>query len=120
MPFEEDGFRVFESRAISRYLILKYAPNSGLIPQDLRANALFEQAMSIENNNFYNPAGGLAVEKVFKAMRGGTADEAKAEEHAKNLEAKLVGYEAILSKQKYLAGDVSVILVGVRSLNKLI
>ena len=41
-------------------------------------------------------------------MRGyPTSDEAAAE-HARNLEGKLAAYEHILSKQKYLAGDVRI------------
>lgn len=40
-------------------------------------------------------------------MRGMAADEAKCEDYEKTLNAKLAGYEVILSKTKYLAGDVS-------------
>lgn len=39
-------------------------------------------------------------------MRGLQEDPARTAELLKTLEAKLKGYEAILSKQKYLAGDV--------------
>ena len=40
-------------------------------------------------------------------MRGLAADEAKCDEYEKTLNAKMAGYEVILSKTKYLAGDVS-------------
>ena len=40
-------------------------------------------------------------------MTGLTGDDARAAENKTTLEAKLKAYEAILSKQKYLAGDVS-------------
>lgn len=43
---------------------------------------------------------------LVRSMRGGTTDEKAVEFFATTLEAKLKGYEAILSKQKYLAGDV--------------
>ncbi|KAL5480329.1 hypothetical protein ACEPAI_1599 [Sanghuangporus weigelae] len=102
---DEDGFKLFESRAIARYLIAKYGPNSGLIPKDLKKNALFEQAMSIENNDFAPPAGGLASEKYFKPMMDLQPSEERVAEHASTLEKKLQAYERILSKQKYLAGD---------------
>ncbi|KAL5522170.1 hypothetical protein ACEPAF_2027 [Sanghuangporus sanghuang] len=102
---DEDGFKIFESRAIARYLIAKYGPNSGLIPKDLKKNALFEQAMSIENNDFAPPAGGLAGEKYFKPMLGLQPSEETAAEHESTLEKNLQAYERILSKQKYLAGD---------------
>ncbi|KAI5122250.1 hypothetical protein M0805_007115 [Coniferiporia weirii] len=103
---EEDGFQVYESRAIARYAIAKYAPGSALVPtSDLKKLALFEQAASIESNNFYPYAAGLAAEKIFKPMKGLKGSDERAEEYSKTLEEKLKVYEVILSKQKYLAGD---------------
>ena len=68
---EEDGFQLFESRAIARYAIAKFGPNSGLVPTgDLKALGKFEQAASIEHSNFYPYASGLAAEKVFKPYVG--------------------------------------------------
>ena len=40
-------------------------------------------------------------------MSGGVADEAQVSEQTRKLADRLDGYERILSKQKYLAGDVS-------------
>jgi glutathione S-transferase len=37
-----------------------------LIPTELKAKALFEQAASIENNNFYPYAVKAIIERVFK------------------------------------------------------
>ena len=42
---------------------------------------------------------------VFR-YRGLVPDEVRVKEHTAKLEMKLDGYEAILSKQKYLAGEV--------------
>lgn len=103
---EEDGFQLFESRAIARYVIAKFGPDSGLIPKgDLKALGKFEQAESIEYSNFYPFASGLAAEKIFKPMRGLKGSEELALENKTTLEAKLKAYESILSKQKFLAGD---------------
>ncbi|THH04271.1 hypothetical protein EW145_g5644 [Phellinidium pouzarii] len=103
---EEDGFQLYESRAIARYVIAKYGPNSGLIPSgDLRKIALFEQAVSVENNNFYPYASGLAQEKIFKPAKGAPSSEERATENFKALEEKLEVYDVILGKQKYIAGD---------------
>ncbi|KAG8220483.1 glutathione S-transferase [Butyriboletus roseoflavus] len=104
---DDDGFVLYESRAIARYLIKKY-PNQGtpgLIPTDPKEEALFEQAASVETSNFNAQIAPLIYEKVFKARSGGQPDQAKANEYLQKLEAKLDVYEVILSKQKYLAGD---------------
>ncbi|KAI9573211.1 glutathione S-transferase [Boletus coccyginus] len=104
---DDDGFTLYESRAIVRYLIKKY-PNqgtTGLIPTDLKEEALFEQVASVEVSNFNTYAAPLAYEKLIKARTGGQIDQAKVDELIKNLEAKLDAYDVILGKQKYLAGD---------------
>ena len=65
---DDDGFIVYESRAIARYLALKYGGVGTLIPSpsDVRKTALFEQAASIELTNFDPAAFGLAFENVIK------------------------------------------------------
>jgi len=101
---QDDGFELFESRAISRYLAtLGSGPE--LIPTEPKAHAKFEQAASIESANFDPIASQLALEKVFKQYYGAVTDEKRVEELLEKLEGKLDGYEAILGKQKYLAGD---------------
>jgi len=102
---EDDGFFLFESRAIGKYLVAKYGKGSTLVPTGIQENAIFEQACSIEVSNFDPYASGVAVEKIFKPMHGGQTDEAKYAEHVKTLEAKLQGYEIILKKQKFLGGN---------------
>jgi glutathione S-transferase len=49
---------------------------------------------------------GIAREKIFRPRFGQATDEKRVEELVAQLEGKLDGYEAILGKQKYLAGDV--------------
>ncbi|KZW02504.1 glutathione S-transferase [Exidia glandulosa HHB12029] len=104
---EDDGFFLFESRAIARYLTLKYGNGSTLIPpaSDLKALALFEAAASIEQADFDPFAAGIVWEKLHKSHVGGKTDEARAAEYTARLDGKLEGYERILSKTKYLAGD---------------
>ncbi|KAG9123815.1 hypothetical protein FRC07_013863 [Ceratobasidium sp. 392] len=104
---DEDGLKIYESRAIGRYLTAKYGKGSNLLPSssDVKAYGLFEQAASIEYSSFDPYASGLTKERVFSKMFGGEANEVLATHYETNLKTKLEGYERVLSKQKYLAGD---------------
>ena len=90
---------------------MKYADKGtpGLIPTELKARALFDQAASIETSNFDAFASKAVFEKIFKPYHGLPPDDAAAAKFLEGLDGKLDGYEAILSKQKYLAGDVSIL-----------
>ncbi|RDX40745.1 glutathione S-transferase [Lentinus brumalis] len=104
---DDDGFKLYESRAIARYIALKYGGIGKLIPDpsDLKKTALFEQAASVEQSNFDAFAGPLAFENVFKPLFGQQTDKAAVERLTATLDAKLAAYDTILSKSKYLAGD---------------
>ncbi|KAG6331147.1 hypothetical protein ID866_7946 [Astraeus odoratus] len=104
---DDDGFILYESRAICRYLAKKYADQGtpGLIPKDAAGEALFEQAASIEQFNFHPFAAGITAEKVIKKHQGLETDEAKVKFLLDTLNAKLDAYEVILGKSAYLAGE---------------
>ncbi|CAE6472095.1 unnamed protein product [Rhizoctonia solani] len=104
---DEDGTQLFESRAICRYLVAKYGKDSGLLPspEDLKAYGKFEQAASIEYSSFDPYAAELAFQGVYAEMIGMEPDMKSAQRCTDVLNLKMDGYERILSKQKYLAGD---------------
>ncbi|KAJ7848389.1 thioredoxin-like protein [Mycena leptocephala] len=50
---DDDGFVIYESRAICRYLCEKYADQgTPLLPSEVTKRALAEQAASVESTNF--------------------------------------------------------------------
>ncbi|KAK0446094.1 glutathione S-transferase [Armillaria borealis] len=104
---DDDGFILYESRAISRYIALKYeSQGTKLIPtDDLKKIALFEQAASVEQSSFDPYATAVGMEKIIKPRKGIQANEVTVEAALTSLSAKLDAYDVILAKQKYLAGD---------------
>jgi len=110
VPYLIDGdIEVYESRAIAKFIALKYRGKNGVDllpdPTDLKAVAKYETAASVEQSNFDPYASGLAAEKVFKPMRGVATNEDTVASYTATLDGKLDGYERILAKQQFLAGD---------------
>ncbi|KAK7054097.1 glutathione S-transferase [Favolaschia claudopus] len=105
---DDDGFTMFESRPVARYLVAKYGKGSTLVPdpKDIIATAKFEQAVSVENNHFDEPAGELFLQLVIKPMRGLPKDEERVKTLLATLNSKLDVYEMVLAKQPYLGGDI--------------
>ena len=62
---DDDGFIVFESRAISRYLSTVHG-GGDLIPKGPKENAIFEQSASIEMSNFDPFVTVLARERFYQ------------------------------------------------------
>jgi glutathione S-transferase len=104
---EDDGFFVYESRAICRYIEAKFkGQGTELIPSDLKGLALFEQGASIETSYFDPQVSALAFELIFKKLKGlGEPDATRAKQLTDKLAANLDVYDKILSKQQYIGGD---------------
>ena len=69
IPALQDGSnRIFESKAICRYLVAKYAPDDSelSLPKEARDVGAFEQAASVEFSYFDPNVTKLAYEKLFK------------------------------------------------------
>ncbi|KLO14538.1 glutathione S-transferase [Schizopora paradoxa] len=102
---DDDGFGLFESRAIARYLSVVHGGGK-LIPKGARENAIFEQAVCIEQANFDPYVNVVAHERFYgPLLHGSTPDEKLASVQQAKLEGKLDAYETILKKYKYLGGD---------------
>jgi len=105
---EEGDFRLYESRAISRYLAAKYADKGTKLlpePTDLKAVAKLEQWFSVELDNYDHFAHDIVEQKLFNVMKGlGTVPEV-VDYYTAKFQQKLDIFEGILAKQKYMGGD---------------
>jgi glutathione S-transferase len=99
-----DGFTLYESRAICKYLARKYS--FPLLPpdSDVEAVALFDQAQSVETLYFSEPAGKIGFEKFAKKIMGLPADEAVVAAALKGVEAYFDVAEGLLQHNDYMAG----------------
>ncbi len=97
---EDDGSRLYESRAIIRYLDRKL-PGPSLTPTDPLAYGRMEQFISVESSYFSPPA----MKIVMKALMKRDTPDSIIEQSRKDLEKPLEVIDAVLSKQQFLAGD---------------
>ncbi|KAG2170777.1 hypothetical protein JADG_010516 [Aureobasidium aubasidani] len=108
--FEDGSLHIFESRAICRYLVAKYAsPDSVMLsPTKLEDIASFEQVASVESSYFDTSIFKIAYEKMFKQFFGlGEADTAEMRKSENDLKEVLDYYDQVLASQRYLTGSVS-------------
>ncbi|WEW58381.1 glutathione S-transferase [Emydomyces testavorans] len=104
---DEDGFILYESRAIAQYIATKYADQgTPLIPKDLKEFALSLQGASIEVSHFDPFVSKLLHEKYINPLYGLPTDEQVVKRSVELLNTRLDVYEQILSKQKYIGGNM--------------
>ncbi|KAJ4491268.1 glutathione S-transferase III [Lentinula edodes] len=106
---DDNGFRLYESRAICRYIAEKYADQGTQLiptPTDFEARGLFEQGLAMEAGTVDPCVFAALNEKLFKPFKSGlSCDDELYTVLLKRVELVLDVYEVILGKQKYIGGD---------------
>ncbi|THW37907.1 glutathione S-transferase III [Aureobasidium pullulans] len=103
--FEDGSLHIFESRAICRYLVAKYASPDSVMPPPTKLEeiARFEQVASVESSYFDTSIFKIAYEKMFKQFFGlGEADTAEMRRSENDLKEVLDYYDQVLASQQYL------------------
>ena len=102
---EDDGFSMYESRAIIRYLDAKL-PGTSLTPRTLQDLGRMEQWISIEQSYFSPHVGTLMHEMMLKGMRGGGKPDMEKVSQARGQLAKTLDVlDRTLLHQAHLAGE---------------
>jgi glutathione S-transferase len=98
IPAAQDGDLIFyESRAICRYLVDKYASDSAikLVPSDIKERAIFEQWMSLESTTYTPEITTILINFLGAKFRGVPMNE----EACKKALDNLLRDGAVLNKQ---------------------
>jgi glutathione S-transferase len=95
---DDDGFTIYESRAIIRYLNDKLGGK--LVPTDLRARAVMDQWTSVEYSYFTTPTMTFVFHQIFQRPQ----EPAALEKARKDLEHTVPVLDAHLAKNAYFAG----------------
>jgi len=96
---DDDGFALYESRAIARYI--NDVVDGDLIPADAKDRAVVEQWISVETSHF-TPS---AMKFIFHHIFGYKQDEATLDSAKEQLGQTLRIMDAQLGKQPFFAGD---------------
>ncbi|KAL1188021.1 Glutathione S-transferase F10 [Cardamine amara subsp. amara] len=107
IPVLVDGdYKIFESRAIMRYIAEKYrSQGPDLLGKTVEERGQVEQWLDVEATSYHPPLLALTLNIVFAPLMGLVADEKVIKESEEKLGEVLDVYEAQLSKNEYLAGD---------------
>jgi glutathione S-transferase len=104
---EDNGFRLFESRAIARYLDEK--TGGALTPKDLQKRALMNQWLSVEQSN-YSPA---AMKFVYNYVFKRPQEQSVLDSASAMIETTLGALEKPLEQGPFIAGDTfSIVDIG--------
>ena len=101
---DDGGFRVYETRAINRYLDARL-DGADLWPTDPQAAARADQWLGVCEAYFAPHAHPMLVELLFRPYLGGDADTALIENSRAAVQPALDAVEGQLASNPYLAGD---------------
>lgn len=103
--FEHDGFTLYETDAITRYVNEAF-DGPDLEPADPRARALMTQAIGVISGYGYPCIiGQIFIQRAVMPMMGGAADESAIEAAVPEARVCISALEALIGDKVYLAGE---------------
>ena len=101
---DDEGFVLYESRAIIRYLDEKLS-GPKLTPSEIHEHARMEQWISVETSDFTPPAMTIIMNNLFGRMQGKTPDADAVSKARDRVGAALDVLDAALATKDFLAGN---------------
>jgi len=104
---EDDGFELYESRPMCRYINEK--ANGSLIPRDLKDRARMEQWISVESANFTAPVMKFVFHHIFKREQPPEALKTAGEQvtNALTIMEKQLTQHPFISGETFTLADIS-------------
>jgi glutathione S-transferase len=102
---DDDGFVLYETRAINRYLDVKLGGGTSLVPRDAEGAARVEQWVNIADSYFIPHAHTLIVETLFRQYLGGEQNVAAMKAGREGMQTALDAADGTLATNTYLAGS---------------
>ena len=103
--FEHDGFALYETDAIVRYVDESF-PGTDLVPADARSRARMNQAMSVLASYAYPCLiGQIFMQRAVMPIIGNASDEAAIAAALPKAETALGALEQLIDGNRYLAGE---------------
>jgi glutathione S-transferase len=100
---EDDGFVLYEARAINEYIDRKVRP-AKLVPDDVRDLARMHQWTNVADAYFVPHAGPFVVENLFRRYLGGEKNEAVVAAARAGMQTALDAADAWLAQSDHFAG----------------
>lgn len=101
---EDEGFVLYETSAINRYLERKF-PTPALVPDDPRSAALTNQWIGVVEAYFVPHVAPVIVETLFRRYLGGETNREAIESGCANMQTALDAADRALQSSPYLAGE---------------
>lgn len=102
---DDDGFVLFESRAIVRYLDGRL-PGASLVPASARACARMDQWLSVDQSYVAPHVHTLVVQRILRRHDGLPVDVAAVSEAERGLAQAFAAIDRALQGDRYLAGEL--------------
>jgi len=107
--FKEDDYVLYESNAILRFIVEKFALSDHWYPKEPEARAKINYYLNWHHNNLHLGVAGYTGQLVWTKLGGGQPDESKVTEYHRILEASLKQMDEWLGHTTHLcAADVSI------------